>query len=120
MELKFRTWDKEHLFMRSWENLLNIIYNERWFKDNQDKNYISCLFNDSDHELEQYTGMKDINGKEIYVNDTIIGVLKNKSVKGVVIFTDCAFKLSFHSNNSLNTCYLSKLLHPKIIGNIHE
>ncbi len=70
-EIKFRIWNKYEHNMRTWEDVLSWRYNERWFKDNQDKEYINCLFTDTGIELMQFTGIRDRSGKEIYEGDIV-------------------------------------------------
>ena len=102
-ELKFRTWN--------------------WLENRYDKN--PCAFFSSDGELipsinriiEQYTGLKDKNGKEIYEGD-IVDYNSDGDCIGVVEFEAPEFILT--KTNNWGTMFLKGECHQTVIGNIHE
>ena len=112
-ELKFRVWDKNENDMVRWELLNDGIIDLYHLFFAKDKNLI----------IQQFTGLLDSKGKEIYEGDILINT-HPKLKKGVffVKYNLCGFDAVYKGNFTLN---LYTQLHHEIgecevIGNIHE
>jgi len=100
-EIKFRVWDKNENDIVRWELLNDGIIDLYHLFFSKDENLI----------IQQFTGLKDINGKEIYEGDIL-------DTKCVVSFNDGMFGIfDKHNYMGLNS-YMSKFR--EVIGNIYE
>lgn len=104
-EIKFRSWDKEEGFLYSDEVGLSEFFD-------------ICECSKS---IEQYTGLRDKNGVEIYGGDIIVDPdFPNKQHE--IFYQDGAIGYKalgdFYSVNILAQEYLLKTI--EVIGNIHE
>lgn len=119
-DIKFRMWDG---------------HNKSYLGENKDATYYlprlkstdTCLFfetEDSDYVIEQYTGLKDKNGKEIYEGD-ILEVKNNFGQvidKREVVFKELSDDVEGYVINIGIGFNVNKLsaVESKVIGNIHE
>jgi uncharacterized phage protein (TIGR01671 family) len=115
-EIKFRAWDKSELFLMPWDDMYNDSSLFMPVINNEDDNFI----------LEQFTGLTDKNGKEIYEGDILLWSDRNGKIKKWVVDFVCggfcakvngkggSWQLSILTAMSFDTdpC--------EIIGNIHE
>ncbi|TDV88485.1 putative phage protein (TIGR01671 family) [Leuconostoc mesenteroides] len=115
-EIKFRAWNnkfKEFKFM----SLINYLGGRGIMDD----------WTDSEHSVwEQYTGLKDKNGVEIYAGDIVklyaevydtFGFEITKKETGKIVFNSGAFFISTDTENDPIYAYEDDF---EVIGNIHE
>ena len=80
------------------------------------------LENKEDYVLEQFTGLTDKNGKEIYEGDIIKAIYPNaqfaNEAEQITVVKWAYDRWAF--NNKTAGFYFSSLLYPEVIGNIHE
>lgn len=103
-EIKFRAWDKQD--HRYWN-----------FKEMEDIG-ISIFGDEPEMIIEQYTGLKDKNGKEIYEGDVLVIPDEFGTVHRIsaVFKNGCFVDSYYHWSISRQ----SKAHQREIIGNIHE
>jgi uncharacterized phage protein (TIGR01671 family) len=99
-EIKFRIWDRDSMSMGQDVLVIN-------------GKGLNCQFQDEDFLFMQYTGLKDVNGKEIYEGDIITGGSQEVEI---VSFIDGGFEPFSRSDGQGG-------LPPswcEVVGNIHE
>jgi uncharacterized phage protein (TIGR01671 family) len=113
-EIKFRAWDDSISKMLYWEDLLSVTTEGRSFFG------LQSIFKGESHHyhLEQFTGLHDKNGREIYDGDRLELCVDGSPS---VIFTVVKYETGFEFDNRKPG---ARLWHAakncKIIGNIHE
>ena len=122
-EIKFRAWDRKEKKL-TYMDELNMCFALENHNGNEDENYII---------LEQYTGLKDSTGKEIYEGDIVKHNSKVEHTNLEIKFLDGSFCIG---KNGISPCEFScwstirdamssgwkqsTELEFEVIGNIHE
>lgn len=120
-EIKFRIWRAPDEYtkvswMESWDSLLNYSMSDIFQLDNPDD------------VLEQYTGLKDKNGKDIYEGDILAwhsNIYRKHDWVGLVLYRGAGFAVqesdkSYSSPEWLDCACRKDANIIEIVGNVHE
>nr|WP_262342607.1 YopX family protein [Lactiplantibacillus plantarum] len=98
--IKFRAWDNECKVIRDYDELKGLTLD---------------ALDASDFKLEQFTGLKDVNGKDIYEGD----ILENRKYRSIVKFANGKFLADVVGTIS-RFDLIGETHDSKAIGNVHE
>ncbi|MCW6172482.1 YopX family protein [Lactiplantibacillus plantarum] len=113
--IKFRAWDKVQKVMMVPRDMQtdsdgNIFYVEAMGPDGEYDEGDLDVF-----KLEQFTGLKDVNGNEIYEGD----ILENRKYRSIVKFANGKF-LADVAGTISRFDLIGETHGSKVIGNVHE
>lgn len=124
-ELKFRVWDnKENKYLDPKEIAIDNLGNVFIFEDYQEEDYEVWNARVLDNTnarfiIEQYTGIKDQNDKEIYAGD-IVSVYDGRYIGSINQYPSGEWKIIWVApKGTVDSLYAHRTV-CEVIGNIHE
>ncbi|MCW6126924.1 YopX family protein [Lactiplantibacillus plantarum] len=122
--IKFRAWDKKTKEYFHISELWNSGTNPECFDFDGWTDNFGNKGRLKDIAIEQFTGLKDVNGNEIYENDIIVSrptepILGSPKI-GVVKLSKVSFSWCYETgNNEYNIWKTDKYRTYEVIGNVH-
>ena len=115
-EIKFRAWDK---FSNSMINVKTIDFGPRGVECAVDYSNINGDLK-GEWVLEQYTGLKDKNGVEIYEGDIVCQQMRFDETNGVIFWQEEKSRFAINLDGFITTITKPQEDSYEVVGNIHE
>lgn len=123
---KFRAWDKGNkIYLYNVQDAYDTLSGFVKYDDGEDADYDESCFGDfldnKWYDVEQYTGLKDANGKEIYVGDIVKSSYKYAQPKISQVIMACGNSYIVGEdlatgNEMLVSDHVNEI---EVIGNVH-
>lgn len=125
-KIKFRAWDKEsgiylYNIQDAYDTLSGLVKYDDGENADYDENYFGAFLNNKRYNVEQFTGLTDVNGKDIYEGDIIKSNYKyaQPKISQIIVEDGNSYILGEDlatGNEMLVSDHIGEI---EVIGNVH-